>query len=247
MSHHFLAIVSLTGISLDVLGGLYLAYDLLGGQHGPLRLLSRIVTYSIMFSAFYALGLGIRFGLSAGLATGITIAFELNRVAIGKPHYSLAVEALCSVIRGLGFAVGLYQRNGALFAVLFAVLSIVGQIWAYTRGMRPSIDYHPGTRPRLTRKQWVGSVNRTIGQVAAALLCSFVAHRTQGALAYAVRVGLTSGIATAIGIMVVPIVEYYADNLPERRMGVFGIGLILCGFGLQSTQYWISLLDVPVR
>jgi hypothetical protein len=38
MDHHSVAAVSLTGISLDVLGGLYLAYDLLGGQHGPLRL-----------------------------------------------------------------------------------------------------------------------------------------------------------------------------------------------------------------
>jgi hypothetical protein len=46
MDHHIVAAVSISGISLDVLGGLYLAYDLLGGQHGPLRLLTRIVTYS---------------------------------------------------------------------------------------------------------------------------------------------------------------------------------------------------------
>jgi hypothetical protein len=31
---------------------------------------------------------------------------------------------------------------------------------------------------------------------------------------------------------------------PERRLGVFGIGLILCGFTLQSLQYWLSLFDV---
>jgi hypothetical protein len=28
---------------------------------------------------------------------------------------------------------------------------------------------------------------------------------------------------------------------------VFGIGLILVGFTLQSVQYWVSLLDVTVR
>ena len=39
MDHHTVAVVSLTGTCLDVLGSLYLAYDLLGGQHGPLRLL----------------------------------------------------------------------------------------------------------------------------------------------------------------------------------------------------------------
>jgi hypothetical protein len=30
-------------------------------------------------------------------------------------------------------------------------------------------------------------------------------------------------------------------------MGVFGIGLILIGFTLQSFQYWVALLDVSVH
>ena len=78
IDHHTVAAVSLTGIFLDVLGGLYLAYDLLGGQHGPLRLLTRMVTYSIVFGVGYALGLGLFFGVVSGLATGITIAIELD-------------------------------------------------------------------------------------------------------------------------------------------------------------------------
>ena len=32
--------------------------------------------------------------------------------------------------------------------------------------------------------------------------------------------------------------------MPERRMGVVGVGLILIGFTLQSVQYWAALLDV---
>jgi hypothetical protein len=51
---------------------------------------------------------------------------------------------------------------------------------------------------------------------------------------------------TAMGQMVNPYIEYYADNLPARRLGVFGIGLILCGFALQSVQYWVVVLDVKV-
>ena len=30
-------------------------------------------------------------------------------------------------------------------------------------------------------------------------------------------------------------------------MGVFGVGLILIGFSLQSVQYWVALLDVTIR
>src|SRR5207244_13033315 len=103
MDHHTVAAVSITGTCLDVLGSLYLAYDLLGGQHGPLRLLTRAVTYSLVFGVGYALGLGLIFGLASGIATGVTLAIELNRAARGLEHYSLPWEVLFSAIRGCGF------------------------------------------------------------------------------------------------------------------------------------------------
>jgi hypothetical protein len=49
-----------------------------------------------------------------------------------------------------------------------------------------------------------------------------------------------------VGIIVNPYIEYYADKLPQRTLGVLGIALILCGFALQSVQYWVALLDVQV-
>src|ERR1700757_4211626 len=103
MDPHTDATVSIMGTSLDALGHLYLAYDLLGGQHGPLRLLTRAVTYSIVFGIGYGLGLGLFFGLAAGIATGITIAIELNRAARGVDHYTLPWEGVFSAIRGVGF------------------------------------------------------------------------------------------------------------------------------------------------
>ena len=57
-------------------------------------------------------------------------------------------------------------------------------------------------------------------------------------------VGVVTGLATAVGTIVNPYIEYYADNLAERRLGVFGIALMLCGFSLQSFQYWLALFDV---
>jgi hypothetical protein len=56
--------------------------------------------------------------------------------------------------------------------------------------------------------------------------------------------GLVTGLVTAVGIMVNPLIEYYADHLPERRLVAFGIFLLLCGFALQSVQYWLALFDV---
>src|SRR5277367_1405434 len=115
MNHHTIAVVSIVGTVLDVLGSLYLAYDLLGGQHGPLRLLTRIVTYSIVFGVGYGIGLGPFFGLVAGGAIGLTMAIELNRVSRGLKHFSLPWEGLFSAIRALGFGIGLYRIVGVEF------------------------------------------------------------------------------------------------------------------------------------
>jgi hypothetical protein len=244
MDHHTLAAISITGTCLDVLGSLYLAYDLLGSQHGPLRLLTRAVTYSIVFGIGYGIGLGFFFGLAAGITTGITIAIELNRTARGLNHYSLPWEGFFSAIRGLGFGAGLYRTLGFRFATVFAVLITAGQVVAYSRGMHPSIDYAANRRPRITRRQFWGTVVRTVGYTATALICSALFHHVDHAWFFAIRVGLVTGIVTGLGITFNPYIEYYADNLPERRLGVFGIGLILCGFALQSLQYWLALFDV---
>jgi hypothetical protein len=106
------------------------------------------------------------------------------------------------------------------------------------------MEYVASLRPRLTRRQLVGAVNRTFGYIISALICSAFVRHLDHPLLFALRVGLVTGLVTAIMSAVNPFIEYYADNLPERRLGVFGIVLILCGFGLQSLQYWLALFDV---
>jgi hypothetical protein len=246
MDHHTVAAISLSGICLDVLGGLYLAYDLLGGQHGPLRLLTRAVTYSIVFGVGYGLGLGLFFGIAAGVATGLTVAIELNRESRGQGHYSLWWEALFSTIRAAAFGAGLYRMVGLSYSIAFAVLIAAGQIAAYARGIRPNMDYSPRRRPRMTRLQFQATVVRTAGYIASALVCSAFVQHLAHPWQFALRIGLVTGLVTGVGISTTPFIEYYADHLPERRMGVFGIFLVLCGFMMQSVQYWVAILDVPI-
>jgi hypothetical protein len=246
MDHHTIAAVSISGTCLGLLGSLYLAYDLLGGQHGPLRLLTRAVTYSAVFGIGYGIGLGLFFGLASGIATGITISIEFNRAARGLTHYSLPREGLFAAIRGFGLGAGLYVIVGLRFAIAFALLITAGQIFAYSRGMRPATDYGPSRRPRLSRRQFWGTVIRTFGYIATALICSAFIRHLEHPWSFAIRVGLVTGIVTGIGVTVNPYIEYYADNLPERWLGALGIGLILCGFALQSVQYWLALFDVHV-
>jgi hypothetical protein len=246
MDHHVVAAISVSGICLDVLGGLYLAYDLLGGQHGPLRLLTRLVTYSIVFGIGYGLGLGLFFGIAAGTATGITVAIEMQRMSRGGVHYSLRWEALFSAIRGVGFAIGLYPMAGVPFSLAFGAIITAGQVVAYIRGIRPGMDYTASRRRRFTRRQFHATVIRTAGYIVTFLLCSAFVRRIEHPWQFALRGGIVTGIVTAAGTIVNPYIEYYADNLPERRLGVLGIMIVFCGFLLQSVQYLAVIFDVPV-
>ena len=130
------------------------------------------------------------------------------------------------------------------YAIAFALLITIGQTVAYSYGMRPATDYSASRRPRFSRRQFQGTIHRTIGYIASALVCSAFIHHVDHPWSFAIRVGLVTGIVTAVGVTFNPYIEYYADNLPERRLGAFGIGLILCGFALQSVQYWLALFDV---
>jgi len=151
-----------------------------------------------------------------------------------------------SAIRGIAFGAGLYRIVGLQFAIAFATLITIGQIFTYARGIRPGMDYTVRRGPHLSRRQFWGTVVRTVGFIATALICSAFVHHVDHPISFALRVGLVTGIVTGVGQTVIPYIEYFADNLPERALGVFGIGLILCGFALQSLQYWLSLLDVRV-
>jgi hypothetical protein len=86
-----------------------------------------------------------------------------------------------------------------------------------------------------------------LGVTVAALLCSWITRNPLHSWTEALRFGAIIGGVTALISVFGPSIEWLADSLPERRLGVFGVGLILCGFTLQSVQYWINLLDIPVR
>lgn len=244
MDKHTLALISIIGSSLDVLGALYLAYDLLGGEHGPLRTLTRAITYGTLYGIGYGLALGPIFGVASGLAHGITLAWEFSRASRHAPRPGLWLDTVMSAIRGCGYAVGASWLFGPAFGVTFGGLSTAGQVIAYRIGIRPTLDYKPATRPRITRLQLLAALNRTVGYAATGYLSSVVAQQRDHAIAVGLKTGLAIGVVTAISGSCTPFIEWTADHVPQKRMGVFGIGLILIGFTLQSVQYWMVLLDV---
>ncbi len=247
LNSHTLALISIIGSALDVLGALYLAYDLLGGEHGPLRTLSRAVTYGALYGTGYGLAGGPVFGLTSGVAHGISLAWEFSRVSRGLTKPGFRLNATMSALRGAGFAVGAAWTLGWRFGITFGILSTVGQTIAYSIGITPIAEYKPARRPRVTRFQLLTAANRTVGYAVAGYLSSLVAHHRDNALITGLRAGVAVGLVTAVVSSFTPFIEWEADRIPEKRMGVIGVGLILIGFGLQSVQYWATLLDITAK
>ena len=247
IDNRMLAIISIVGSSFDVIGSLYLAYDLLGGEHGPLRTLTKAVTYGLLFGVAYGALFGAIFGLAIGITHGITLSWELARAARHELKPGFWYETTMSAIRGCGFGVGAGYLFGLKFGITFGVFSAGGQIVAYMFGIRPSMDYAPAARPGMSKHQILAAVNRTAGYGIAGYVSALIGRQQWPAWKFGLAAGLIVGAVTAFMNFCMPIIEWTADRMPEKRMGVVGVGLILIGFALQSVQYWVTLFGVSVR
>src|SRR5258706_16405819 len=112
---HTIALISIIGCSLDLLGAMYLAYDLLGGEHGPLRTLTRAVTYGGLFGVGYGLGLGPIFGLGGGATGGVTLRWGVFGGARPRPKTGFCYDVAMRAIRPAGYWVRVAYFYGARF------------------------------------------------------------------------------------------------------------------------------------
>jgi hypothetical protein len=129
----FVPLVSITGVVLDGLGGLYLAYELLGGKHGPLRLLSRLLTYSAILGLGYGATLGLWFGLLGALVSAPTVEYLLMRRArnIAPSNIERVTAAL---LHGLSFGIAGWLTVGREFGIAFGTLSLKAKLFSANEG-----------------------------------------------------------------------------------------------------------------
>jgi hypothetical protein len=234
-------LVSLTGVVLDALGGLYLAYDLLGGKHGPLRMLTRLLTYSAIFGLGYGATLGLWFGLTGALVQGPTVEYQLSRRAQGiKP--STHEWALMAALRGLSFGTAGGLEVGYDFGVIFGLLSTLVMHTAYEFGFGTNI-YRSFQRPRMERPMVVGGIVRGILIGLAGIISGALTRRPE-ALLHGIQIGIVVGMMNMAVTILSPSVEWWADNLPDRALGGYGAVLVLIGSAMQTVQYVAPLISL---
>jgi hypothetical protein len=244
VDHRVIDIFALSGAVLDALGGLYLAYDLLGGKYGPLRTLTRCTTYAIPYGLGYAL-IGRWFGVIGGLLMGPITGVENSRRA-REGREAKFESTLFASSRGVAFAIASWPSASPTFAVLFGLLSAIFLILAYRLAGSPGEVWVEQAKPQVSKVTWVVFVSRGLAVSASSIVAGALTG-TPGEFALGLKIGLVAGSLSGLTNAFGPLVEWWADNLSPRRLGAFGTILLLTGFCLQSVQYVLPLFNVPIR
>ncbi len=249
LSRKLIAEISLCGMALDILGGCYLAYDLLGGQSGPLRTFARAVGYIALFLVGYEVVLGLQYALVASTGMGALLAVEyrtagsLNGRITAPRNRTLLFGFLRGIV--LGFA-GL-TLAGWPFAVCFGLLSGLALSTVYYLGFTPIRDYEAQAKPRISKQRMVASLMRAIAVGIAGILSGLICSVGANPIGFGLRLGLAAGAVSGIVGLFSPAIEWWIEHLPERRMGAIGLALIVFGMVLQSVQYWVVVFEVAVK
>ena len=63
------------------------------------------------------------------------------------------------------------------------------------------------------------------------------------AFLHGIQIGLIVGVLNTTVTILSPLVEWWADNLPDRALGGYGAFMVLIGSALQTVQYVTPLIS----
>jgi hypothetical protein len=219
----------------------YLAYDLLGGKRGPLRTIARVTGYVALCFIGYVLVVRTWYAIVAASGMGILLGIEFRIARMNPSHGERhRIVVLFGFLRGLVLGLAGKSVAGPLFGAVFGLLSGSGLTISYLLGFAPSQDYEAESKPHVSGHKMLASLWRA---VAVGVLS---APRTYWIL-FGLKLGLAAGTVNALVGLFSPAIERWIENLPERRLGVAGLGLIFVGMILQSIQYWIVVFELSAQ
>jgi hypothetical protein len=132
------------------------------------------------------------------------------------------------------------------FAILFGLLCAIFLMLAYRLAGSPGDVWAEQAKPQISMITWMVFLSRELAVGASSIVAGAVTG-TPGEFALGLKIGLIAGSLSGLTNAFGPLVEWWADNLPPRRLGTFGTILLLTGFCLQSVQYVLPLFNVPIR
>lgn len=229
-------------MTLDSVGGLYLAYDLLGGENGPLSRIFRIVNYSVLVILVFWFPMGLGFAIVAGLALGTALALHVERGARGLPESNRFLLCM-GLIRATGLSLATCVNKHYLMAAILFPFVVAATIILPKFKLSPTTIYHPGKRPVLRKNQVILAAVLGISSLAFGWLSAGIAGSGAHAAAFATRVGFTFAFAVIFVSSMSPLIEWYADNLPPKSFGYVGAVMFMLGFLVQAVPSMLAIIE----
>lgn len=242
MDNQTSAIVSLIGMLFDAVGGLYLAYDLLGGEKGPLSTFTRVFTYSLLIGIVYSLTMGLKFGLVTGLALGTAIGLHLDRLGRGVKDTPLFMFSI-SMLRGVGLGLAVCTTGRPFVALAVGLVVFSASMILPKFNITPELIRSTDNKPHISKENLI----LTLVFLGLALLCDAIFlflgfGNSQHAVQQMTRLTLTVAMASFFVSFVSPVIEWYADHVEPKVLGYFGAVLFIIGFFIQSLPSLIVVL-----
>jgi len=247
LTRQLVAQFCLVGMGFDVLGGCYLSYDFLGGKHGPLRTLTRMINYVAVFLVGYTAVLGLKYGVVASLGMGALLALEIRFAESKTEKPNRRIVYLLGFLRGLVLGLASIAIAGPEFGALFGIFSGLGLMFFYSMGFAPLDDYDGGHKPRITRHRALATLSRAVAVSVGGLLAGAITRHDGDWISLGLRLGVAAGTVSALVGLASPIIEWRIESMPDRRLGVAGLAMIMVGVLFQSVQYWAVVLDWAVN
>jgi hypothetical protein len=247
MIQHWDAWCNLIGSLLGLLGGFFLAYDIIGGKHGPLSGMTRSVSYIVIFFIGYTVTLGLRFGLIACLGMGIILGMEMY-LAARRPRRLRNKPQARSLVIGLSVGRSFFVSlafgaitNWKVALLLFPVQS-VGISLLNLLGFAPAdIRLNARLWDQLRNVAW-GSLLRALASWLACWLAETMVGENFTAIGPPWKFGLAIGGTSLLVGFISPWVEDWVERMSQRWLAAIGVLMVVLGFLLQALPNWVVLL-----
>jgi len=243
MDDHVAAIITVIGMTCDVMGGLYLAYDLLGGENGPLARLTKIVNYSVLLVLLFLPTMGLKFALIVGISFGTALGLNFDRAGKGIPDTNKFLLGT-AVLRGSAITGAVALKENYTLGLTMGVLVFIMSMVLPRFKISPTMLYNSGKKPQLTLKQVLIALSLMACAIGSGLIGASIAHGSAQTVTFVIKFGVTFGFAIFVVSTVSPVIEWYSDNLPPQTFGTAGVMLFIIGFLIQAIPSVATIFDV---
>jgi hypothetical protein len=175
---------------------------------------------------------------------GILLGIEFRIAGMDPSHEEQRTTVvLFGFLRGLVLGLAGITVAGPHFGAVFGFLSGIGLTISYLLGFAPTQDYEAESKPHISGHKMLASLWRAVAVGIAGIVAGLLNTPRTYWILFGLKLGLAAGTVNALVGLFSPAIEGWIENLPERRLGVAGLGLIFVGMILQSIQYWIVVFE----